>query len=128
MVSQQLPATWEGSLPEFVAYEAFIRAGKQPGLDFTYQSQLMGGRSDKGGVIIDFLFSNPPDLAVNVQGVYYHYNIGMDQMARDTMARSQMAGLGVRLIFIDDEDLLQDPDYYVGEALRYQDHSRLGRG
>ena len=128
MVSQQLPATWEGSLPEFVAHEAFIRAGKQPGLDFTYQTRFLGGRLDKGGIIIDFLFSNPPDLAVNVQGVYYHYNIGVEQMAVDIMARSQMASLGVRLIFIDDDDLLQDPDYYVREALRYQDHSRLGRG
>ena len=27
-----------------------------------------------------------------------------------------------------EDDLLEDPDYYVMEALRYRDHSRLGGG
>ena len=42
---------------------------------------MMGGRMDKGGLVLDFLFSNPPDLAVNVQGVYYHYEFGVETKA-----------------------------------------------
>ena len=89
---------------------------------------LLGGRIQKGGVVIDFDFSNPPDLAINVQGVYFHYQFGVETAARDRMAKAQLAGEGKNLVFIDEDDLLEDPDYYVMEALRYRDHSRLGGG
>lgn len=129
MVQQvQVPSNWEGSLPEYVAYQTFIELGLQPGQDFTYQSPLMGGRLDKGGVIIDFMFSEPPDLAVNVQGVYYHYEFGVEAKARDIMARASLAGQNITLVFIDDDDLMRDRMYYCREALNYQDHSRLGGG
>jgi len=132
MTSQvQIPPNWEGSGPEYVAYQTFISLGKTPGEDFTYQSPLMGGRLDKGGFIIDFMFTNPPDLGINVQGVYYHYQKypgGVESKARDVLARASMAGENITLIFIDDDDLLHDPVYYCREALNYRDHSRLGGG
>ena len=124
----QVPENWEGSIPEYVAYITFIELGLEPGRDFSYQSPLMGGRMDKGGVVLDFLFTEPPDLAVNVQGVYYHYEFGVEARARDIMARSALAGQNLSLIFIDDDDLMRDRMYYCREALRYQDHSRLGGG
>ena len=124
----EVPPDWEGSLPEYLAFTALIKLGKDPGVDFTYQSPLMGGRMTKGGAIIDFEFINPPDLAVNVQGVYYHYEFGVEQKARDIITRAQMAGQGVTLVFIDEDDIMQDPEYYVREALNYRDHSRMARG
>ena len=124
----QAPPNWPGSVPEYVAYQTFIELGLEPGEDFTYQSPLMGGRMDKGGIILDFLFTNPPNLAVNVQGVYYHYQFGVEVKARDLMARASLAGQNITLIFIDDDDLMKDPRYYCREALRYKDHSRLGGG
>jgi len=124
----QVPSNWEGSLPEYVAYQTFIELGLEPGQDFTYQSPLMGGRLDKGGFVIDFMFNEPPDLAVNVQGVYYHYEFGVEAKARDIMARASLAGQNITLVFIDDDDLMRDRMYYCREALRYQDHSRLGGG
>ena len=39
-----------------------------------------------------------------------------------------MAGQGINLIFIDENDVLEDVDYYVREALNYKDHSKLGGG
>ena len=132
MTSQvQIPPNWEGSGPEYVAYQTFISLGKTPGEDFTYQSPLMGGRLDKGGFIIDFMFTNPPDLGINVQGVYYHYQKypgGVESKARDVLARASMAGENITLIFVDDDDLMRDPVYYCREALNYRDHSRLGGG
>jgi hypothetical protein len=122
------PPGWEGSLPEYVAYRAFERAGKVPGTDFTYQSPLQGGRMEKGGQVLDFLFYDPPDLAVNIQGVYYHYQFGVESGARDKIAREQMLGAGITVIFIDEDDIMEDPDYYAREALNYRDHSRLGPG
>ena len=83
---------------------------------------------DKGGLVLDFLFNDPPDLAVNVQGIYYHYEFGAETKARDIIAREGAVGRGLTLIFIDEDDLLRDPEYYCREALRYRDHSRLGGG
>jgi len=130
MTTQQteLPVGWEGSLPEYIAYTEFVRAGKVPGIDFSYQSPLLGGRMTKGGIVLDFDFKNPADLVVDIQGGYYHGEVGIEQKARDIMAKAQMAGQGITLIFIDEDDLLEDPSYYIDEALNYRDHSRMGRG
>ena len=124
----QVPQNWEGSVPEYVAYQTFVELGLVPGQDFTYQSPLLGGRMDKGGFVLDFMFTDPPDLAVNVQGVYYHYEFGVEAKARDVVARASLAGQNITLIFIDDDDLMRDPQYYCREALNYRDHSRLGGG
>ena len=124
----EVPPSWPGSLPEYIAYITFEQLGKVPGEDFSYQTSRMGGRLDKGGVVLDFVFTNPPDLAVNVQGVYYHYETGVNTQARDIFARAQVEGAGVRLIFIDDDDLFRDPEYYCREALNYRDHSRMAGG
>ena len=124
----QVPQNWEGSVPEYVAYQTFVELGLVPGQDFTYQSPLLGGRMDKGGFVLDFMFNDPPDLAVNVQGVYYHYEFGVEAKARDVVARASLAGQNITLIFIDDDDLMRDPQYYCREALNYRDHSRLGGG
>ena len=124
----EAPPGWAGSLPEYIAYTTFQSFGLEPGQDFVYQSPLMGGRIEKGGLVLDFLFSNPPDLAVNIQGVYYHYEFGVETRGRDVVARQQVAGQGVTLIFIDEDDILTDARYYCREALRYRDHSRMAGG
>ena len=103
-----VPEGWTGSLPEWQFYASLLELGYQPNEDFTYQSPLMGGRLDKGGLVIDFLFDNPPNLAVNVQGVYYHYELGADTRARDIFARESLAGQGITLIFVDEDYLAQD--------------------
>jgi hypothetical protein len=120
------PSSWEGSTPEWAFYASLAQLGYHDGVDFTYQSEQMGGRLDKGGAILDFLFTNPPNLAVNVQGVYYHYEFGADTKARDIMAREAMAGQGITLIFVDEDDLEQDPLGVTRNALQFRDTSRLG--
>jgi len=121
-----VPEGWEGSLPEWLFYSSLVELGYTEGSDFTYQSALAGGRMDKGGAIIDFMFYNPPDLAVNVQGVYYHYELGAETKAKDIFTRQFLAGQGITLIFVDEDDLLQDPVGITQDALNYQDRSRLG--
>jgi len=127
-VPDTVPSSFGGTLPEYVVYITLVRLGKQPDVDFTYQSSQFGGRMERGGLVVDFLFYNPPDLAIGVQGVYYHYGFGTQTIARDRMAREQLAGQGVSLIFIDEDDVLTDPVFYVREALNYNDHSRLAKG
>ena len=123
----EMPSSWEGSGPEWICYSVLVQIGKIPDQDFTYQSPLMGGRLDKGGAVVDFVFKDPPDLAINVQGNYYHYGMGVETTTRDILGRIQLAAQGTILIFIDEDQLEENPVYYVREALRYRDHSRLGR-
>tara|TARA_Y100001938_G_C7839891_1_gene305599 strand:- start:60 stop:464 length:405 start_codon:yes stop_codon:yes gene_type:complete len=124
-----VPSEWPGSAPEYLVYSSLINTfKKRDGIDFTYQSAFMGGRLDKGGVVLDFVFYDPPDLAINVQGEYYHYGMGVTFVQNDIMVRQQMAGQGIHLIFIDESDILEDVDYYLREAFNYKDHSQLGGG
>ena len=124
----QKPADWPGSLPEYLVNEALIKLGKEPDVDFFYQSPFAGGRMQRGGLVIDFIFVNPPDLAINVQGEYYHYEMGADIRARDLIARSMLAGDGITLIFLDESDVHKDAIGFTRDALRYRDRSRLGGG
>lgn len=116
------PEWWPGSRPEYYVYWALLSLGKRIDVDFTYQSPQMGGRLAKGGAVIDFLFINPPNLGINVSSRYYHYRTTPQRM-RGQMQRAQLEGYGIRLIFIDEEDALSDPRWYVREALEFRDHS-----
>jgi hypothetical protein len=118
------PATWPGSRAEWAIFQALLSLGKKPGVDFIYQSPFFGGRLQKGGVVVDFLFYNPPNLAINVQSVWYHY-IGVVAQMRDQMQRARLEGVGLRVIYIDEEDALRNPRFYVREALAFRDHSRM---
>ena len=60
------------TLPEWNVFQALARLGKKHNIDFVFQSPFMGGRQTRGGLVIDFLFINPPDLAINVQGEFFH--------------------------------------------------------
>jgi len=122
----QLPAWWTGSVPEYICFTTLIRLGKKPGMHFTFQNQMVGGRLEKGGRVIDFLFTDPPDLAINVQGMFYHYEKGAAVRQSNILTREFLATQGVKLIFIDEDDLMEDPEPFVRDALRYIDRSRLG--
>ena len=125
---QQEQGEFLGTEPERLCYNALIQLGKVPDVDFTFQTSLLGGRVDKGGLIIDFLFSDPPDLAISVLGVYYHYKLGGGTQARDLMSRELLAVEGINLIFIDEPDLMEDARYYTEQALQYRDHSAVSTG
>ena len=125
MVSQ---ATDDSSEVEGVFLRALLKIGLKLNIDFTYQSKLLGGRIDRGGIIIDFLFANPPTLAINVQGIYWHYDQGAAVIQNDILDRTTLAGLGLTLIWVDEDDVLNDAEYYAREALQFRDHSRLAAG
>jgi hypothetical protein len=116
------PDNWRGSKVAFVAYEALVRAGKQPGRDFSYQPRTQGRRIDLG-IEVDFTFNNPPDLAMQVQESFYNHHSGIETRGTDILAKAQLAGQGINLIMLPYEKLMQDPDWVVGQALQYRDHS-----
>lgn len=120
------PPGFLGTYPEYVAHQELVRQGYLPGIDFSFQSKLLGGRSEIGGLVADFLFDNPPGLAININGVYEHYerNDG-ERGALDEVQRGQLASLSITLIFIDDTALLSNPGWYISQALSFIDHSEL---
>lgn len=116
-----------GTLPELVVFAELVRRGLIPNVDFTFQSPLFGGRLEKGGLVVDFLFSNPPGLAISVAGEYWHFERGVEVRAKDLIAREELASEGTTLIFIEEGHALENAEFYVGEALQFVDHSRLSR-
>ena len=124
-MTTQVPE-WAESIPEFLVFEELVRRGLEPGIDFFYQSPLFGGRHIRGGRVIDFYFVNPPNLAINVQGVYFHQEQGATKIADDRNLRRALAGENIILIFIDDTAILKDVRGVVGDALNYIDRSNLG--
>jgi len=124
MTTQQVavPDNWRGSEASYMAFEALIRAGKEPGKDFSYQPRTQGRRLGMD-VEIDFVFQNPPDLAMQVQESFYSHHDGIETRGTDVIARAQLAGQGISLIMLPYDKLVQDPDWLIQEALQYQDHS-----
>ena len=103
-------------------------AGKSTGRRL-YVPDLLAGRTGRQGRPYNSLpISDPPDLAISVLGVYYHYKLGGGTQARDLMSRELLAVEGVNLIFIDEPDLMEDARYYTEQALQYRDHSAVSTG
>jgi hypothetical protein len=132
MTNQSIPAVpvpdwWAGSGPEYLCWKALLKLGLKPNVDFDYQSKLAGGRLDKGGRVIDFMIYNPPDIAINVQGVFFHYEKGAAVRQSDISTRQYLATLGINLIFIDEDDLIDNARSIVRDALVGIDRSRFGR-
>ena len=117
------PSDWPGSTPEYYVYQSLIKLGYKEGLDFIYQSALAGGRLEYGGAVLDFVIPGLR-LAINVQSVHYHY-ADPDAQRRDAMVRAMVSGQGLRLVYIDEEDILRNPLYYTQEALAGRDHSLM---
>lgn len=117
-----------GTEPELLVYNELVRRRLTEGVDFEFQSTQFGGRFDRGGLVVDFLFVNPPDLAFAVQGEYFHYVLRGGTRLNDLMARQELALVNLTLIFIDEEDVLRDVQWVVGEALELRDHSKVARG
>lgn len=116
------PETWRGSEAAYVAFQALVRAGKQPGTDFAYQPRTQGRRLESD-IEVDFTFRSPPDLAMQVQEPFYNHHSGILTRGKDMLAKAQFAGRGITLILLSNDKLRQDPDWLISEALQYRDHS-----
>ena len=119
--------SWRGSEAERLVNNELLRRGHREGETYYYQAPFFGfGTGERGSYSLDFLFIDPPGLAFNVQGVYWHYGQGTSTEANDVLLRAQLAQHDITLIFVDEDDVLEDVRWIVGEALQFRDHSRLG--
>ena len=120
MTTQEIsvPEGWPGSNAAYLAFRALVGAGKVPGRDFTYQPPTQGDRLELG-VEGDFVFINPPDLAMQVQESFYGHHRGVETSGTDILAKAQLAGEGVSLILLEHDKLIQDPEGVIEKALQY---------
>ena len=115
------PGNWLGSEPEWYIFKALTVLH----IDFTYQSSRMGGRLERGGVVLDFLIPGL-GIGINVQGTYWHYG-DVEKTASDDLQRIALEGQGILIVYIDEEDANRNPIWYTQEALAGKDYSRVGR-
>ena len=125
------PKWFLGSLPEWYVYWALLRLGKRPNIDFQYQAARLGGRQELGGAVLDFLVV--PDIGINVQGIYFHYEQGTAKIAFDKAQQIHLMIKGIKLIFIDEDQLVNDATgsaaiELVKLALQGIDRSRESNG
>ena len=117
-----VPPEWVGTDGEWLFFASLIELDYELGKDFSFRPDSAG----VGNMGVGFSFENPPNLAVNIQSVYYTNNQGLETQAKDIFTRESLAGLGITLIFVDEDDLEQDPVGVTREALQFRDSSRLG--
>lgn len=115
------PDTWMGTLPEWAIYWAHLAIGRKPFQDFQYQYSF------DGSTIFDF-FEFEERIAIEVQGLYWHYEFQRSQVANDQLRKIRVEAVGLTLIFIDEDMALTDPIFYLREALAERDHSRSATG
>lgn len=110
-----VPDWWPGSDPEYYVYRAILRTGRAEGLDFQYQKNVFGGRTQRGGIIPDFLIYIPR-VGINVQGARFH-TPPFGSVALDRMQRVQLEKSGLRMEFISEKEAQLRADDAVREAI-----------
>ena len=118
----------QGTAPEVLCYNALIKLGLKPDIDFLFQAGILGGRAVKGGQVVDFLFFNPPNLGISVLGEYFHYKLHGGSRATDIMNAEALLLIGIMVIHIDEDDLMHDAEGVTRDALAFRDRSKLARG
>lgn len=117
------PEDWTGTRPEWAVYWGLRTNGLQEGDDFVYQARLPGVGAGYFSQV-DFLIESY-SIGIEVQGKFWHYGQGTQKILTDMFRENAFAGQGIKIVFIDESDALEDPRYYVGEALRGNDHSHV---
>jgi very-short-patch-repair endonuclease len=115
------PPSWMGTLPEWAIYWAHGVLGRKEYQDFQYQYSF------DGQTIFDF-FEFDERIAIEVQGLYWHYEFEGHDLSQDILRKIRVESAGMTLIFIDEDHALADPVYYLREALAQRDHSRAATG
>jgi hypothetical protein len=118
------------TLPEWYVYWALTqRLHKREGIDFSFRGSVAYAAGLAASTSLDFAMLDGSQIAIEVQGLFWHYQQGSAKMVQDYVRQSALAGLGMwKIVNIDEDDALRDPEFYVREALQGRDHSYRYRG
>jgi len=106
-----------GSDLEIKVYDWLIKHGFKHGVDFIFQSQLIGlrGVRELGDAIVDFMLVES-NILWRVQGEYWHK--GTEERARDLIQRQRLEGLGYTVVDLWESDLTERLDCTLQQAIR----------
>jgi G:T-mismatch repair DNA endonuclease (very short patch repair protein) len=120
------PEEFFGTLPEWQVYWWLtVREKLVEGEDFSYQSSLLGGREQLGGMVADFILLNrEPRLVINVQGGYWHRATAALK-AHDVIYKAALQEMGYDVVYVLEADLAERLATTMRSALQgiqlYQD-------
>ncbi len=110
------PAGMVATEPEWRVYWWLTKHKNEVG-EFDFQSSLMGGRLSRGGLVMDFiLLEFIPQLAINVQGEYWHFGSSI-LATKDRLTKERIIALGMNAINVREQDLLDRLDYTMRNAI-----------
>ena len=112
--------------PEWAIFFGFMQSGMEHGKDFTYRATVPGAGAGYYSQV-DFLALDY-NIAIEVQGRFWHLGQGSRKVLTDIMRINTFAQQGIKVIFVDEQHALEDPKYYVQEALKGIDHSHVATG
>jgi len=92
----------KGTLIERIFYKALEQRGYVAGSDFDFQSSLLGGRMQMGGIVADFLFPHKR-LVINIQGPTHAIWI---RAAKDQEQRELLESMGYTTLEVDQDIVL----------------------
>lgn len=116
------PDDFEGTRPEWAIYWATQKLGYVEGIDFTFQARLRGVEISYYSTI-DFLFNYPDKVGIEIQGSFWHSR-GEDR-AKDLLRKIQFASEGIEIVYIDEDKALNNPIFYLKDALKGISHSEI---
>jgi len=94
------------------------KQGYKEGVDFSFQSSVMGGRQEAGGQVADFIlytgYAYP--LVIRVMGQYWHEKPAQEQ--KDDVARSILEGFGFVVVDVWETDIMKALNSTMEAALR----------
>ena len=107
------------SILEFIVWEFLVyKKGQREGVDFMYQWNVAGGRTQAGGFVSDFYFPSR-HMVWNPAGLQFHYTKTKDRL-RDALSAVVLANRGIKEIWLWEDDLLQRPEMVLEAAWRGQ--------
>lgn len=109
--------------PEWAIYWALERLGLRPEVDFQYLVPVVAGRGQTGYTEVDILVYSH-NIAILVNGEYFHYEQGAQNQASDRIVYTIIASQGYIPVVIDAEDANRDPIGYAQDALNGITRSR----
>jgi len=92
------------------------------GIVYDFQSSLLGGRVEFGGMVIDIILPES-GIAMRIMGEYYHS--GVIQEAKDREQRSMLEGLGYRVVDLQEADLTTNLDAVMEKAIMGDEMSEI---
>jgi len=91
-----------------------IRWLDKHGIEYQFQTSLMGGFYSLGGAVVDFIIPEG-NLAWRVMGEYYHLQVEI--RSHDAIQREMLTAMGFTVVDIWGEDVLKRIDVTLNKAL-----------